>query len=427
MKKKRTYRSVGVEKVEASRLLERLGGKDCVVAIDVAKQDFYAAIAAPDGEVLQHLRFRHPVQTGLFLKLLEALKSGSPGLVVVLEPTGTYGDALRHQAHIRNIPVHRVNPKRVHDAAEVFDGVPSSHDAKACALLAQLHAQGVSQLWPPESESKRRARALVSEHELYADTLQRHMGRLEALLARHWPELESHLDPKGASTLAMLEAYPSPADVVANADKVELLLRKASHGSLRADKIASVLESARASYGMPMTEDELRVMRMLVREMQRLREEKERVETELRECAKQDESASRLAPVLGAVTAMVVISELGDPASYASASAYQKAAGLNLKERSSGKHKGRLRITKRGSPKARKYYHLATLRLLQRDPVVRAWCDKRAAGSKLRAITATTRKLVLAIWHVARGNPFDASKLFDTRKLKLTALVERAV
>lgn len=425
MKKKRTYRSVDVEKVEASRFLERLGGKTCVVAVDVAKHDFYAAIATPEGEVLQHFRFRHPEQTHTFLELLEELQRGG-SVVVVLEPTGTYGDALRHQAHLRGIPVYRVNPKRSHDAAEVFDGVPSSHDAKACALLARLHAQGVSQLWPIESESRRLARALVSQHELFADTLQRHIGRLEALLARHWPELEGHLDPKRSSTLALLEAYPSPADVTANADKAEELLRKVSRGQIRPQKRSAVIESARRSYGMPMTAEERTTMRMLVREMQRLREDQKRVEREIRECVQQDQAASRLAPMVGEVTAMVLISELGDPASYASPSAYQKAIGLNLKERSSGKYKGRLRVSKRGSPKARKYWHLATLRMLQSEPIARAWCDKRAEGSKLRAIVATTRKLVLGAWHVAKGSPFDASKLFDTRKLNLTAPADRA-
>ncbi|MBI4706198.1 MAG: hypothetical protein HY744_34310, partial [Deltaproteobacteria bacterium] len=45
-----------------------------------------------------------------------------------------------------------VSPKRVHDAAEVFDGVPSRHDPKAAVLLVRLHLQGVSRRWqPPES------------------------------------------------------------------------------------------------------------------------------------------------------------------------------------------------------------------------------------------------------------------------------------
>jgi len=55
-----------------------------------------------------------------------------------MEPTGTYGDFLKAQAMGREIAVYVVSPKRCHDAAEIFDGVPSLHDAKATVLLAQL-------------------------------------------------------------------------------------------------------------------------------------------------------------------------------------------------------------------------------------------------------------------------------------------------
>ena len=43
-------------------------------------------------------------------------------LEVAMEPSGTYGDALqRHLSHL-GLSVYRVSPKRVHDAAEVYDG-----------------------------------------------------------------------------------------------------------------------------------------------------------------------------------------------------------------------------------------------------------------------------------------------------------------
>jgi hypothetical protein len=42
------------------------------------------------------------------------------------------------------VAVFMLSPKRVHDAKEVFDGVPSLHDAKSCVVMAQLHRQGVS-------------------------------------------------------------------------------------------------------------------------------------------------------------------------------------------------------------------------------------------------------------------------------------------
>ncbi|MGH8522516.1 MAG: hypothetical protein ACREU9_14085, partial [Gammaproteobacteria bacterium] len=42
-----------------------------------------------------------------------------------------------------------------------------------------------------------------------------------------------------------------------------------------------------------------------------------------------------------------------DPRAYANSGSYCKAFGLNLKERSSGQHKGQIKITKRGSGPAR--------------------------------------------------------------------------
>ena len=102
---------------------------------------------------------------------------------------------------------------------------------------------------------------------------------------------------------------------------------------------------------------------------------------------------------------------------------YQKALGLNLKEKSSGKHQGALHITKRGPGVARLFLYLAALRLVQRDPIVKAWYAKKVARqggiAKNRAVVAVMRKLAKALWHVAGGATFDSRKLFDVSRLRL--------
>ena len=65
----------------------------------------------------------------------------------LMEPTGTYGEDLRALLITRGVSVFMLSPKRVHDAREVFDGVPSLHDAKSCVVMAQLHRQGVSRAY----------------------------------------------------------------------------------------------------------------------------------------------------------------------------------------------------------------------------------------------------------------------------------------
>ena len=52
------------------------------------------------------------------------------------------------------IAVQRVSNKASHDYAEVFDGVPSQHDGKDAAVVAELAALGKAQPWayqPAES------------------------------------------------------------------------------------------------------------------------------------------------------------------------------------------------------------------------------------------------------------------------------------
>jgi transposase len=134
--------------------------------------------------------------------------------------------------------------------------------------------------------------------------------------------------------------------------------------------------------------------------------------------------SAALAPAVGTTTAAVLITEVGDPRRFPSARAYLKAYGLNLKEKSSGKYQGRLRITKQGSGRARQYLWLAVFRWLKKDALAQAWFDakvKRDGGRKARAVVALMRKLVKALFHVARGEPFDSPRLFDVSRLKLAS------
>ena len=99
MSKKRTYGSADVEHVDVAALVAMLT-VGCIVAVDVAKTKFVAAIAKATGEVLKIVRFSHPVQTLTFLKLVEAIRDAKLSPRVVMESTGTYGDALRYQCHL---------------------------------------------------------------------------------------------------------------------------------------------------------------------------------------------------------------------------------------------------------------------------------------------------------------------------------------
>jgi len=119
--------------------------------------------------------------------------------------------------------------------------------------------------------------------------------------------------------------------------------------------------------------------------------------------------------VVGLATACVLWVSVGDPRDYSCGRAYRKALGLNLVERSSGIHQGKLKISKRGSPRARQWLYLASLRLVKQAGVQQWYEAKKARdghGAR-RAVVAVMRKLALALYHVgARGAEFNTRRLF---------------
>jgi transposase len=420
MIKKRTYSSVDVDRFEISQVLPDVPG-GCVVAVDVAKTKFLAAIAKETGETVRIVRFEHPRQTRSFLGVLERLHAGGAPPTLLLEPTGTYGDALAWQCRARGFEVRMVAAKHTHDASEFFDGVPSMHDAKASVVLARLATVARTWPWQPRTDAQRDLRAAVDRRQVHAAQLGRHYGHLEALLARHWPEFAELFNVREQrSWIALLVAHPGPGAVAQASAEASEVLRRAGRGALKHERIEGVVASASQTLGVPMTAGEQQHLRELVTDIQRLIGELDRIDQQLRPQVQQDPSLSRLARVLGVVTTAVVVGYLGELTAYGSAAALEKACGLNLKERSSGEHVGRLRITKRGPAVVRQYLYLATLRLVLSDPLAASWYRARSgyrADSKIKAVVALMRKLVRALWHVARGADFDSRRLFDARRL----------
>ena len=418
---KSRYRAVSVKKIDLCRLKESLGNRRCVVGIDVAKEDFFAAVADGEQKVHMIVKWKHPEQSVEFLDLVNALADDT-SLSAAMEPSGVYGDAVRARLWAAGVPVFRVSPKRSHDAAEVYDGVSSWHDAKSASIICKLHLDGASELWPVEQEQRRVLTAALRVLEIHHQEVQRNRGRLEAMLARHWPELTQWLQLDSATLLTLLAKYGDPRGVAENASEAREMMRKTGRNLLAQDKIEAVAQSAVTTFGMPQIDEEVRMVRMIAVESQHHRKAAMEEQRHVEKLSVSTSATKLLAPVVGKKTAAVLIAAVGDVTTYQSAAAYEKSIGLNLREKSSGKQQGALHISKRGPGVARAYLYMAALRLLQKDKVILAWYRKkvqRDAGKKSKAVVAIMRKLARALWHVARGSPFDSTRLFDVRRLNI--------
>jgi len=344
--------------------------------------------------------------------LIEQLKALEVPITVVMESTSTYGDSLRYQCRQAGFSIYQANAKKVHDAREIYDGVPSLHDAKAAWLIAKLHKDGATKLWCEPTEEARRMNALRLEYELHQDQHLRNKNRLEAYLSRHWPEVLTLMPPDSITLEQLIKAYGSPQEVGTQSEQAASDMRGWGKSGLSADKIAKVITCAKNTLGEPCIEAERQFLMALASELQHNRELKRAAKQALEAIVENDEALQEMGRTIGKITTAVLISLHLDPRCFATPKSYQKALGVNLTEKSSGQINGRLRLSKRGSAIARKFLYLAALRLLVNDPLVGKWYEaKKDDRAKLKTVIALMRKLPLALWHIARGERFDAGKL----------------
>ena len=266
---KRAYRAIPVAVVNITSLVEALQGERVSVGVDMAKEDLFAAFMDERGNVHVTVCWKQPQETRLLLGLLDALTAAGVRVEVAMEPTGTYGDPLRFAVIAQGLPVFRVSPKRCHDAAELYDGVPSRHDRKSAGIIAKLHLDGYSEPWPVRTDSERELTAAIRTMAMFDDQKQRNINRLEAQLARHWPEVTRLLELGSATLLKLVSAYGGPADVAAAEKKACKLMQRVGGRLLKASKVDEVIASAQRSQGVPMHRAERMMLMELARDTRR--------------------------------------------------------------------------------------------------------------------------------------------------------------
>jgi transposase len=418
MQKRRKYRATDVKHVALESVLAAAPAGAAVAGLDISKSEAFTVMRWQDGSFERPWKAKSPSQVDELVNALRRVARERP-LMVAMESTGTYGDPLRARLTAAGLEVRRVGGKAAHDYAEVFDGVPSQHDGKDAAVVAELAAFGKSSPWPYRQPSEQ-------EEDLaywvdWLDAQQRiqtmWLGRMEGLLARHWPEFTRLLQLNSATVLKTLEHYGGPAKLAADPAATERLAGWGRH-VLKPNKIEQVIASARATAGIPQGRRDTQRIKQCASLALAAHREMKKARRELETLAQDCEVLQRQAKVVGVATACVLWAMLGDPRNYSCGEAYRKAMGLNLKERSSGKHQGQLKIAKRGPSIVRRWLFFAAMRTVQTPPA-RSWYEGKKARDKDRgkgALIAVMRKLSLALWTVgARGETFQEWRLFPGR------------
>ena len=420
------YSATSVKSIHVADMVLKRDGQACDVGLDVSKSEFLVVVRWSTGSFERPWRV-HLDELSLFVEKLNQLAIGRD-LVIAMEPSGSYCDPVRQVLHNAGFRVHRVKPKLSHDYAEVLDGVPSQHDGKDAACVAELSALKKRAEWPWDPTAQE-LKYEIDWMDAQQQSETKWLARLEGLLGRYWPEVTHILRMNSATLLKVLQKYGGPAALAADPNAAKQL-KHWGGSKLDDEKINRLLKSAANTAGVLSDSASVKQFQRYATEALKCRSEVTRAKKELKRLTANNEVVLRQSKVVGHGTAAVLWARLGDPNDYHCANAYCKAMGLNLKERSSGYWKGHLKISKRGSSQVRRWLFFAALRY-SHNPWLAGWYQKRknrGEGHAMRAVVALMRKLSLSLYYVGRGSKFDVHRLvpgaarFVARKRKVIAL-----
>lgn len=405
--------------------IDRITSCHVIVGIDIAK-DIHAAQATDfRGRTLstRHLSFSNTVEG--FKKLLDWMKVlGSKhaklSFLVGMEPTGHYWHNLADWLLKQGIEVVLVNPVTTHRNKENRDNSPSKNDPKDALVIADVVSRGYYTDYALQAPGYDQIKTVMSDREFWSNQSTRLGNRIVRWIDLYFPEFRSVFSEwDGIRALATLRAFALPADL-RNLNADEVMEGWRSQGMRRVAgvrgraKAIELLNAAARSIGKAVTQDAAR------RDILRLLDNYEKIQRTLHEIQQELEALLeqvpmveqlRSVPGLGTITIAALLGCAGDLHGYAHGRQLLRRAGLNLAEKTSGKYKGKIKLSKRGDSQLRKYLYLGMLNLVRQNSDFTYWhaYNQRKGMSKMQSIFKLIGKLSrIIIGMIQRGETYQS-------------------
>ena len=234
--------------------------------------------------------------------------------------------------------------------------------------------------------------------------------KLIALIDRVFPEYEAQFDTIFCkSSVALLKKYPTPQKLSnAHLDKLTELLWNSSNGHFGEWKARELRELARNSFGVEDCDGAYSTLILLMLDqIQSLSGKADALEKEISRLFQSFDTTVTTIPGVGPIIGAVILSEVGDISRFSSADKLAAYIGVDPSVNQSGEFQAvHAHMSKRGSPYLRRCIWMASQVAVQRDPMSRAYYEKKAAeGLKYMTIIGhVTRKMTAVIFAILRDH-----------------------
>jgi len=423
--------------------IERITPRTIIVGIDVAKEVHYAQITDYRGSPLVKPVKVHNSIDGFesLVSKVEKLriKHGCDSVIIGTEPSGHYWRALGWylKTHESRPELVGVNPYHTKQAKELNDNSQTKSDPKDALVIAHLIRNGnYFDTYLPEAEYAE-LRLLNTERQRIMKELNRSNNTLIAMLDEFFPEYSGIWGNVTCQTsLALLRKYAFPLEILA-APQEKLLedIKGASSGTEGIKLMGKMRTAASRSVGVTegLKSARLRINN-LIDDMEHYGKKKVVVEAEMETVMNALELGEVLQsiPGIGSIISAAFVGEVGDVSRFDNWKQVRSLAGLNLVENSSGQHKGKTKVSKRGRPYLRHMLYLAGECGCRNNPEMNRYYQylrnrKSNQLSGNQAFVATGLKIMRIMFHLAKtGEKYDSSKALGTVRLQQIATLNAA-
>ena len=407
---------------------------DAIVGIDIAKNVHWAGIILPNGKEIKKSFSFHNNRKG-FESLVETVKNVLTMLklkkaIVGMEPTGHYWKSCaRYLKTIDWIKVVTVNPYHVKNAKEFDDNCQTKNDKKDCMTIARLIKDArFFEPYLPEgiwaelrNLSNTRAELVRKQNAVKC--------RIVATIDEYFPEYTKVFkNVLSRTSEEILKECPFPEDIK-SIGKEELLqhIKKTVKRGYSKKQVETIYELANESIG---TEEGIEgakfQLNMYIEEAKLLEKQIKITEEELERQLKETGFYESLTSIqgIGIVSAATFVGEVGDINRFNSYEQIRRYAGLNLVENSSGKHKGKTTISKRGRSLLRSMLYRMAFTMVNKNKELKELYKylttrKENQLKKKQAIVAVIGKILQIIYAIVTKNEeYKATRVFTGERLE---------
>ena len=406
---------------------------DAIVGVDIAKNVHWAGMILPNGkEIKKSFSFNNNKKG--FESLVETVKNvltmlNIEKVIIGMEPTGHYWKAFaRYLQKIEWMTVVTVNPFHVKSSKEFDDNCQTKSDKKDCITIARLIKDArFFEPYLPEGVwaelrnlSNTRAELVRKQNAV--------KNRMIATMDEYFPEYTSAIKIFSRTSEEILKKCPFPEDIKSlGKEKLLKHIKETVKRGYSKKQVETIYELAEESIGT--TEGIISAkfqLEMYRKEAELLMEQIEKAEEKLEEQLKETGYYESLISIqgVGIVSAAMLIGEIGDINRFDSYEQIRRYAGLNLVENSSGTHKGKTTISKRGRGLLRSILYRMAFTMISKNEEMKELYKylttrKENQLKKKQAIVAIIGKILQIIYAVVTKNEeYKATRVFTQTRLE---------